>query len=269
MSFTRLAARSMLSTVSVLEGMESLRNPGSQAEATRALATRAGWAGNPELLVRINGAVQVTAGILLAVGKLRRLSALTLIGTTCATTYVDNRFWAVEDPEDRARQRANFLKRVGLIGGLMLEVVDTEGAPSLKWRARRASEHARSVISSGSESASARMRPVTRRGGRRAARIAAIGVVRSRAGVVATAGHAADEASDRLKAQAEPLPMPPTTRTSSPPLRPTGWATSGRLRSGAPRPWPPEVDRVLISSRLAPIVRESFFRSARIKVKRL
>ncbi len=184
----------MLSAVFVVEGIESLRNPGPQVKATQDLAASVGWKTDPEVLVRLNGTVKVVAGTLLAVGKFRRLSALALIGSAVATSLADHRFWDVDDPEARSRQRASFLNDLGLLGGLLLEVVDTEGAPSLGWRARQAAKHAQAVLSIGSDSGT----PAARRGSRRAARAAAIGEAATRAGVVA-AGHALDVSSDRLK----------------------------------------------------------------------
>ena len=197
-SLTRFVGRGMLSTVSVLEGIETFRNPGPQMKASEDLVARAGWKVDPEVLVKINATVQVAGGMLLAVGKARRLSALALIGSTVATTYAGHRFWTVDDPEERARQQGNFLKNLGLIGGLILEVVDTEGAPSLGWRARRAAEHTREVMSMGSQSAAANVSPLTRRVGRSAARVAAAQRAGSRAGIMA-AGHALDTTSDQLK----------------------------------------------------------------------
>src|ERR1700733_10511837 len=131
MSLSRVVARPMLSAVFVVEGIESLRNPGPQVKATQDLAASVGWKTDPEVLVRLNGTVKVVAGTLLAVGKFRRLSALALIGSAVATSFADHRFWDVDDPEERSRQRASFLTDLGLVGGLLLEVVDTEGAPSL------------------------------------------------------------------------------------------------------------------------------------------
>ena len=87
-----------------------------------------------EKLVRINGAVMVGAGTLMALGKLRRLAALALIGSIIPTTYAGHRFWEEEDEATKAQQRIHFLKNLGLLGGLILEAFDTEGAPSLMWR---------------------------------------------------------------------------------------------------------------------------------------
>ena len=75
--------------------------------------------------------------MLLAVGRFRRLAALALIGSIVPTTYAAHRFWEEDDEVVRAEQKVHFLKNLGLLGGLVLEVFDTEGEPSLGWRARR------------------------------------------------------------------------------------------------------------------------------------
>jgi uncharacterized membrane protein YphA (DoxX/SURF4 family) len=115
---------------------------------TTKLAETLGFPDNPELLVKVNAGVQVGAGLLLAMGKFRRLSALLLIGSVLPTTWAGHRFWEHEDPEQRGQQRMQFLKNLGLLGGLILELVDTEGAPSLSWRTHRAARRAGVVISS-------------------------------------------------------------------------------------------------------------------------
>src|SRR5205807_669938 len=54
------------------------------------------------------------------------------------TTLAAHRFWEEEDPELRSQQQVHFVKNLGLLGGLMLAAADTEGKPSLAWRARHA-----------------------------------------------------------------------------------------------------------------------------------
>jgi uncharacterized membrane protein YphA (DoxX/SURF4 family) len=102
-----------------------------------------------ETLVRINGAVQVGAGVLLALGKWRRLAALALIGSIIPTTYAGHRFWEESDPITRKQQQMHFLKNAGLLGGLILAAFDTEGEPSLAWRAKRQARQLESAVSGG------------------------------------------------------------------------------------------------------------------------
>ena len=132
----------MLASVFVTSGIDVMRNPGprvAKAEPVAPhLAAKVGLPQDTELLVRINAATQIVAGALLAMGKLRRLSAFALLASLVPTTYAGHRFWEIEDPRERSQQQVHFLKNVAMMGGLLLAVVDTEGRPSVGWRARRA-----------------------------------------------------------------------------------------------------------------------------------
>ena len=93
--------------------------------------------------VRLNGAVQMVAGLLLALGRFPRLSALALAGTLVPTTAAGHRFWEAEEEADRAQQRIHFLKNLSMLGGLLITAADTAGNPSLAWRTRHAAKTAR------------------------------------------------------------------------------------------------------------------------------
>jgi uncharacterized membrane protein YphA (DoxX/SURF4 family) len=92
---------------------------------------------DPATLIRLNGGLQVAAGVLLSLGRYRRLAALALIGSIIPTTIAGHAFWSEVDDEKRAQQQTQFLKNLGLLGGLILAAVDTEGAPSATWRIKR------------------------------------------------------------------------------------------------------------------------------------
>jgi uncharacterized membrane protein YphA (DoxX/SURF4 family) len=153
--------------------LDAVRNPSAKAEKAEAVTgpLSKGVGANPpsaETLVRVNGAVQIGAGLLLATGRFRRLASLALIGSIIPTTVAGHRFWEETDPATRAQQRVHFLKNLGLLGGLILAAVDTEGAPSLGWRAKhraqqvevgmalgRAASHAKASNAAGMAKASA------------------------------------------------------------------------------------------------------------------
>ena len=157
MSTIRFLARSTLSATFIEDGIETLHRPddelGGSSDAAAQLAMKLGLTLDRRTATKLVGVAQTTAGCLLALGKLRRVSALVLLGSTVPNTYSRHRFWELSDPGERSEQRAHFLKNVGLIGGLVLELVDTEGAPSLGWRARRAATKARQVAEVRSETA--------------------------------------------------------------------------------------------------------------------
>ena len=92
---------------------------------------------NTVTLVRVFGIAQVLGGAALATGKGRRLGALLLAGTLVPSTIAKHPFWTVQDPDERAQDRSHFLKNVSLLGGVLIASADTEGKPSLAWRAQK------------------------------------------------------------------------------------------------------------------------------------
>ena len=147
----RRLARPFLAAVFVSSGVDVLRNPGprvTRAEpVTSKLTEILPLPEDTEELVKLNAAAQLVAGVMLAAGKLPRLSAGVLAASLVPTTAAGHRFWEEDEPRAKAAQRIHFLKNVAILGGLLLAVVDTEGAPSLGWRARRAAERAKKRIS--------------------------------------------------------------------------------------------------------------------------
>jgi putative oxidoreductase len=148
MPVLRAIARPMLASIFVLQGLDTLRNPGRvepKADPVVQFLTERipALTDNTEQAVRINGGVQLVAGTLLAMGRWPRLSALALAGTLVPTTLAGHRFWETEDKQERAQQRIHFLKNVSMLGGLLIAAADTAGQPSLAWRGRRAARDAR------------------------------------------------------------------------------------------------------------------------------
>jgi uncharacterized membrane protein YphA (DoxX/SURF4 family) len=155
MSVIRRLARPMLAAVFVSSGIDVLRQPGPRVEMAAPVATKVAeplpLPSDPEQLVKINAAVQVVAGSLLALGYVPRLAATALAASLVPTTLAGHRFWEDDDPALRSQQQIHFLKNLGLLGGLALAIVDTEGAPSLGWRGRQAARRARRKVSEARE----------------------------------------------------------------------------------------------------------------------
>jgi len=144
----------MLASMFVVGGLDALRNAsGKVPRAEKVLEQIPGLVErvapglpiptDPATLVRINGGVQVAAGLALATGRAPRLSALTLAASLIPTTYAGHAFWAEQDDAARKAQRIQFFKNVSMLGGLLLAGVDTEGKPGVAWRARRAAKDVR------------------------------------------------------------------------------------------------------------------------------
>jgi uncharacterized membrane protein YphA (DoxX/SURF4 family) len=133
----------MLAALFIQGGIKQLREPDRLADAaepvTTPIADRVPQLPNdPNQLVKLDGAVKLAGGVLLVVGPFHRPAALALAGSLVPTTLAGHRYWEETDPAARAQQQYHFLKNVGLVGGLLLDALDTGGRPSLPWRARRA-----------------------------------------------------------------------------------------------------------------------------------
>jgi uncharacterized membrane protein YphA (DoxX/SURF4 family) len=143
----RRIARPMLSAVFISRGVDALRSPKPAADAAR--PTLEGLSklpdpvgpnvpSNAETVARVNAAVQIGGGLLLASGKLPRLASAALAFTVVPGSLGGHTFWSESDPQRKADERRAFLTDVSLIGGLIIAALDTEGKPSLGWRGRRA-----------------------------------------------------------------------------------------------------------------------------------
>ncbi len=148
----RRIARPMLAAPFVVLGLEALRDPGKRPEIAQPVIDKITDAADralpvtvprdPETWVRINAGVMVGAGALYGLNRFPRLSALLLTGSTVPTTIAGHPFWEYDEPAQRSQQKIHFLKNVGLVGALLLAAVDTEGKPSVGYRARRAARRA-------------------------------------------------------------------------------------------------------------------------------
>jgi putative oxidoreductase len=148
----RAIARPMLASIFIAQGYETFRHPervaGRAEPVVRPLAERIpAVPAKPEDAVRLNGAVQIAAGTMLALGRWPRLSSLALAATLVPTTLAGHRFWEEEDGKTRAQQRIHFLKNISMLGGLLIAAGDTAGQPSIAWRTRHAAEAAKKETS--------------------------------------------------------------------------------------------------------------------------
>jgi uncharacterized membrane protein YphA (DoxX/SURF4 family) len=143
----RRIARPMLAATFVGRGVEALRSPKHAADAARptleGLAKLPDPVGphvptNAETVARVNGAVQIGAGLLLATGRFPRFASAALALSVVPGSLGGNTFWSEGDPERKVELRRAFVADISLIGGLIIASVDTEGKPSLGWRGRHA-----------------------------------------------------------------------------------------------------------------------------------
>jgi uncharacterized membrane protein YphA (DoxX/SURF4 family) len=152
----RRIARPMLSAAFISRGIDALRSPKPAADAAR--PTLEGLSklpdpvgtnvpSNAETVARVNAAVQIGGGLLLATGKLPRVASAALAITVIPGSLGGHTFWSESDPQRKADERRAFLTDVSLIGGLIIAAVDTEGKPSLGWRGRRAAHKVSDAVS--------------------------------------------------------------------------------------------------------------------------
>src|SRR5215213_8466909 len=151
MTLLRAGARTMLASYFIVHGAKTVRNPDPLVPAAEPVADRvvplvkkyapqqvaAVVPENTASLVRANGAAQIVGGLALASGKGRRLGALMLAGSLVPSTLARHPFWSRTDPDERALDRSQFLKNVSLLGSVLLAAGDTEGKPSLAYRAQK------------------------------------------------------------------------------------------------------------------------------------
>jgi putative oxidoreductase len=145
MLIARRIARPLLASIFIYGGVDAVRHPASKAPAADKVVAdvpaKLPGVATTEQLVRLDGAVKIVAGTALAAGKSPRLAALVLIASLVPTTAAGHRFWEEHDPAKRKAQQLHFVKNAAIAGGLVLAAVDTEGNPSIGWRARRAARN--------------------------------------------------------------------------------------------------------------------------------
>jgi uncharacterized membrane protein YphA (DoxX/SURF4 family) len=152
----RRIARPLLSAAFIGQGIETLRNPKVTIDAVQptvtALQTLPEPVGskvptNAETAARINAAVQVGGGLLLATGRLPRVASAALAFTVIPGSLGAHLFWNEDVPEVKAQKRRDLLTDLSLLGGLIIASADTAGKPSLGWRGRQAASRLSEALS--------------------------------------------------------------------------------------------------------------------------
>lgn len=142
----RSAARALLGAIFVVSGARNLINPDPQVAPAKRVTDRVApllERTDPRLptdartLVQVKAGVDLVGGLLLATGHLTRPAAAVLAGNLVPTTLAGHPFWAF-DKAERQQHQIQFLKNLGLIGGLLLAAADTEGRPGLRYRTSHA-----------------------------------------------------------------------------------------------------------------------------------
>lgn len=141
-------ARPALASYFIVDGAKAVTQPAEYKDSAdavlqhvRTLLPRK-WArqvsDDPELVARVLGGIKVGAGSSLALGKFPRTAAGVLTLATIPSLIGRYAFWETQDDSEKAERRSGFLTNVALLGGLTITSLDTDGKPSLSWRAKQA-----------------------------------------------------------------------------------------------------------------------------------
>jgi uncharacterized membrane protein YphA (DoxX/SURF4 family) len=177
----RRIARPLLASSFIYGGIDTLRNPQSRVPGAAPIVEQITEVADKQLpvqvsrdveqWVKIDAAVKVGAGSLFALGKFPRLCALLLTGSIVPTTLAGHRFWEHQDPKERFGQLSHFLKNLGLLGGLLIAAVDTEGKPSVGWWTRKTASKAAAAAEASYERAQKRAAKAQKRAARQAKKV--------------------------------------------------------------------------------------------------
>ncbi|WP_051366586.1 DoxX family membrane protein [Hamadaea tsunoensis] len=146
MAPVRSIARALLGGVFIASGAQALLRANRYAHRAQPLADQVAPLINriderlptsAEALVRVNAAAQLGGGLLLATGTAPRPAAALLAGTLVPATIATHPFWRARTQAPRQVEMVHFAKNMAILGGLLLAIVDTGGAPSVGWRVRR------------------------------------------------------------------------------------------------------------------------------------
>jgi len=152
MTLLRAAARTMLASYFVVNGLKAFRHPEQFTEAAEPVADSLlplAKAALPKQaavylpddtvsLVKATGIAQIVGGLSLATGIGRRLGAAMLTVTMLPHVVASNPLRVSSG--EREELYGKLSKNVALLGGVALAAMDTEGRPNLVWRARAQKE---------------------------------------------------------------------------------------------------------------------------------
>jgi uncharacterized membrane protein YphA (DoxX/SURF4 family) len=128
----RRLARPLLGLAFVNSGLESLRDSDRRASKLASYGVS-----QPAQAARGLAAAQVGGGVLLALNRLPRLTALLLAVTVVPDAATAHDFWTEKDSDAKRSQRSLFARDLGLLGGTLVALADTGGRESIPHRASR------------------------------------------------------------------------------------------------------------------------------------
>ena len=136
MSLSRRIARPLLASIFVSSAVPMLKDQSYLHGPIR----DAGLS-EPELLAKAHVYGNFVGGLALATGRFPRLAALGLAANLVPTTVIGHAFWSAP-ADQKMMQQINFMKNLGLLGGLLLAANDPDGRESLPHAVGRVSRKA-------------------------------------------------------------------------------------------------------------------------------
>lgn len=142
MALVRRIARPLLAAPFIFEGVRTALRPEREIdvcpEAFEAVDTALSKTSAPGFvdvrsIIRVSGAVAAGAGVMYATNRYPRAAAAALLATTSVGWAGRKRVWELRGQE-RVQEIRSILTDAGLLGGVMLAVVDHEGRPSLGYQ---------------------------------------------------------------------------------------------------------------------------------------
>ncbi|HTD20213.1 MAG TPA: DoxX family protein [Ktedonobacteraceae bacterium] len=115
----RTLSRMLLAGIFIAGGFDAFAKPGGRVDKVASSGIP-----EPEQAVKLNGAAMVIGGTALALNIAPKAAAVLLIGSLIPTTFVGHPFWKESETAARKNQQVQFLKNLGLIGGLLLVLME-------------------------------------------------------------------------------------------------------------------------------------------------
>ncbi|APT92600.1 DoxX family protein [Corynebacterium phocae] len=149
----RKIARPMLASVFIYDGVDALRNTEKRVpKSADLLKTARKFVPAPysmyipkdtETVVKGLSGIKVASGTLFALGKAPRTSAAVMALSHLPCVIARNTVWDPKGAEPSKDEKRNgLLTNTALMGALFIVTQDTEGNPSLRWRAQKGTKRA-------------------------------------------------------------------------------------------------------------------------------
>lgn len=145
MALVRRIARPLLAAPFIFEGVRTALHPEREidvypqafdaVDSAIAKSSAPGFV-DARTVVRVAGAVAAGAGVLYATNRYPRAAAATLLLTTSIGWAGRKKVWELRG-EELTQEVQSILTDAGLLGGVLLAVVDNDGRPSLGYRANK------------------------------------------------------------------------------------------------------------------------------------